>query len=367
MGVKVRLRGKNKYFYLDINIHGKRHWEALHFAEPKDKEDKKEAWKLANQIRVKRELQLAANRYQILDPIKSKQTIISYAKEIANEYDRKEHLPKSLKYLEPYAGETLLCDINRKFVENYRAFLLKQETLGHTTAAHYLAAFKALLSRAESENLLEKNPANGVKKIKLGEQKRPWLTVAQIQTLLDTPVSGGELAEQCKNGFLLACFTGLRLGDIKSLTWEDISLSNPPVIEKVQQKTGKVVRIGLSPTAMKILGSNRTGEGSGLVFPRLSSSESVNVHQPLISLRKKANIKFKFGWHAARHSFAMMVYKKSGDIYAVSKLLGHSDISTTTTYLRMLSSQADEIVKEIPELDFHDQKTPESEEGSTDD
>lgn len=360
MGVKIRLRGKNKYFYLDINIHGKRVIEALHFSEPKDKERKKDAWKLANQIRTKRELQLAANRYQILDPIKSRQTIVSYANEIAKTYDKKAHLTKSLKYLEPYAGETLLCDIDHRFVDSYKAYLLSQEALGNTTAAHYLEAFKALLTRAERENLIERNPAIGVKRIKLGEQKKVSLTVAQIQTLLDTPVTGGVLAEQCKNGFLLACFTGLRLSDIKTLSWEDIQLTDEPVIVKVQQKTKMPVRIGLSPTAVKILSSYRNDVRSGLVFPRLTSSKSVNVHQPLIALRKKANIDIEFGWHAARHSFAMMVYKKSGDIYAVSKLLGHSDISITTKYLRLLSTRADEIMKEIPELDFHDKEMPEN-------
>jgi integrase len=46
----------------------------------------------------------------------------------------------------------------------------------------------------------------------------------------------------------------------------------------------------------------------------------------------------------------MMTLEASGDIYAVSRLLGHSDIKMTTVYLRLLDSRKKEIIASLPEL-----------------
>lgn len=160
-------------------------------------------------------MQLAAGRYQLLDPIASKRTIVGYAEEVGKEYDKKMHLPKSVKYLRVYAEDTALRDVDERFVDGFRAFLLQQSTIEATTAAHYLAALKALLSRAERECLMDRNPAKGSKSIRIPEARKPYLNIGEIQTLYDTPAEG-DLADECKRGFLLACFTVLRLGDIRN-------------------------------------------------------------------------------------------------------------------------------------------------------
>lgn len=349
MGVKIRLRGKSKYFYLDICINGKRRFEALHFALPTDRQGQREAWALAEEIRRKRELQIAAGRYRLVDPVGSKMTLIEYAEKIAAEYDKKMHLPKSLRYLRPYAGDTALVDVDERFVDGYRAFLLKSSELGGKTAGHYLAAFKAVLARAERERLIERNPAKGVKSIRAPEYEKPYLTIEEIQRLYNTPAEG-KLSEEVRRGFLLSCFTGLRLGDIKSLAWGDIRREPEPMIKKRQNKTGDYVSIPLAPIAWELIDDKRLHRPEELVFPRLTATEGVNPHQPLIALRKRAGIEKPFGWHAGRHSFAMMTLEASGDIYAVSRLLGHSDIKITEVYLRMTDQRKKEIIASLPQV-----------------
>jgi len=349
MGVKIRLKGK--YLYLDIHYRGTRRWESTGLSLPNDARGKKEVLSLAEEVRRKREMQIVAGRFQLLDPIASKKTIIQFAEEVAEEYDKKMHLPKSLKYLRPYAGDTLLCDLDERFVDGYRAFLLGQEKLGAATAAHYLDAMKALLTRAVRERLIDRNPSKGMKGIKIPEAKKPWLTIEEIQRLYDTPVEGGELADQCRNAFLLSCFTGLRLGDLKSLTWGDITQSPEPAIEKRQNKTQGMVSVPLSPSAWELIKDDRIHKNEELVFPRMTLTKAVNVHQPLIAWRKKAKIARPFGWHAGRHSFAMMTLEASGDIYSVSRLLGHSDVKITSVYLRLTDPRKKEIISSLPKID----------------
>ncbi|MCI5056815.1 MAG: site-specific integrase, partial [Flavobacteriales bacterium] len=48
-------------------------------------------------------------------------------------------------------------------------------------------------------------------------------------------------------------------------------------------------------------------------------------------LRKVCNIDFTI--HRLRHTFATLMIEGGCDIYSLSKMMGHSDISTTTIYL----------------------------------
>jgi len=189
MGVKIRKKGN--HLYLDIMYKGKRRWESLGLSIPKNAAERRETMALAESIRHKRELQLVADRFQLLDPITSKTTLVEYAERVAAGYDKKMRLPKSLKYLKPYAAETLFADVDEHFVDGSRAYLLEQNTLGAATAKHYLDALKTLLFKAERERLIERNPAKGMKTIRVPEQKKPILSIEEIQKLYDTKAQDG--------------------------------------------------------------------------------------------------------------------------------------------------------------------------------
>jgi len=348
MGVKIRQKGK--HLYLDIVYKGKRRWESLGLSVPKNATERRETMALAESIRHKRELQLVAGHFQLLDPVTSKTTLVEYAERVAANYNKKMHLPKSLKYLKPYAGETLLSDVDERFVDGYRAYLLEQNTLGPATAKHYLDALKTLLSKAERERIIERNPTKGMKTIRVPEQKKPFLTIEEIQKLYNTKAQDSELAEECRRAFLVSCFTGLRLGDIKSLTWGDIERSPDPTIVKRQNKTQGIVSVPLSPSAWGLIDDKQLHNRDELVFPRLTKTKSVNLYRPLDKWRKKAGIDRAFGWHAGRHSFAMMTLAASGDIYSVSRLLVHTDVKVTTVYLQLLDERKKEIIASLPKL-----------------
>jgi len=350
MGIKIRQ--KKNYLYLDIYEHGRRRWEALGLSVPKNTKAKREVMALAEEYRRKREMQLFAQRHLLADPIRVKLKLLDYAEEKAKAYDKQDHLPKSLKYLQPFAGDVLLKDVDERFVEGYRAYLLEQTTLGPTSAKHYLDAFKALMAKALRERLIESNPAQAVKSIKAPEAKRPFLTVEEIQRLFNTPITGGELAQDCKYAFLISCFTGLRLGDLKTLTWGDIIREPDRAICKRMNKTGEIITIPLVPSAWRILDDKQIHRRDELVFPALARSKS--EYRPLARWRKAAGIDRPFGWHAARHSFAMMSLDISGDIFAVSRLLGHSDIKITTAYLHFMDSRKKQILDALPDIEMQE-------------
>lgn len=55
-------------------------------------------------------------------------------------------------------------------------------------------------------------------KFQLSPEEREFLTIEEVRTLMETPCTN----EQVKKAFLLSCFVGLRLGDVRELTWAKV-------------------------------------------------------------------------------------------------------------------------------------------------
>lgn len=55
-------------------------------------------------------------------------------------------------------------------------------------------------------------------------------------------------------------------------------------------------------------------------------------------------------FHCGRHTFAVMMLDLGTDIYTVSKLLGHRELSTTQIYAKVLDKNKQAAVAKIPDI-----------------
>jgi integrase len=360
MGVKIReKRGK---LYLDIYIGGKRTWEALHLTLTNDKTQNKEIIRMAEICRSKRETQLLAGLWNIQDPIAGRKKLVSYLDDLAKTRVNNDYITGCIRYLEKYSnGSTIqLSQITPQWIDGFQQFLLtaprcgnsnqnalKESRLSPTTAYDYSKAIRMALRKAVKENILVKNPAESVKGLPEPETDLIFLNIDEVRKLANSELSG-ELGTEIKKAFIFACYTGLRISDIKTLKWGDIE-RNPVQIIKRQKKTQRAVYIPLHDTAWKIIDDLADHNHDDKIFSLLANTKS-QTNKYLIKWAKKAGITKPVGWHTARRTFATLELEHGADIYTVAKLLGHKNIKQVAKYAQSTDKLRREAVNALPEL-----------------
>ena len=145
-------------------------------------------------------------------------------------------------------------------------------------------------------------------------------------------------------GILLALYTGLRIGEICALKWEDV-IENTIHISKTMQrlkntsgktevmilppKTSSSDRIIPIPTALlPIIEKYRSKSGYILTRPNGKYTEPRLMQNKFAECIKACGLE-KNHFHTLRHTFATRCIESGMDVKTLSEILGHSDVKTT--------------------------------------
>ena len=113
-----------------------------------------------------------------------------------------------------------------------------------------------------------------------------------------------------------------------------------------QKKTGGLEYLDITQQAAELLGER--GKPNETVFTDIHSPSCTNETIKRWVLRAGINKEITF--HCARHTFAVMMLDLGTDIYTVSKLLGHRELSTTQRYAKVLDKNKQKAVSKIPDI-----------------
>lgn len=253
------------------------------------------------------------------------------------------------KHLKSFVKDTpdiLLRDIDIAKLEQFRNHLLYHCNLKQNSAASFFDVMKNSFYEAARRKIITDNPVLGMKSIKYNNPHREFLTIEEVNKLVQTPCYYPEL----KRAFLFSVFSGLRFSDVKNLTWKQVEYSKEmgTYIRFTQQKTKGAETIPLSETAIKLIG-NKSGDLDEKVFPNIKTGVWQNFKIKQWAL--DSGISKKVSFHTARHSFATIMLQKGAPIEVISKLLGHQDLKTTQIYAKIVDSSKVEAVKKLPTID----------------
>ena len=158
---------------------------------------------------------------------------------------------------------------------------------------------------------------------------------------------------------ILIIYTGLRIGELMALTWNDIDFKNKTLSVnksrakgKIDGKTALYIKDPKSESGTRIIPlSDRaiyalqkikecSSSDSDLIVSNTSSESNITRTINRMLFRAGCETE-KCGLHALRHTFGSLLLEKGVDLKTISYLLGHSDITVTANiYLHITREKA---------------------------
>ena len=342
--------------YLDYVVDGIRYKDYLKmYIVPErtklDRRQNEETMKIAQAAKAKKILEIESGSVRIKRNESKDIPLYDYILQQSDEYrSRGSHayartLTKIAEWVRKYR-KVSIRSVDKEYLMGFVAFL-RDGGIAQSTAHMYFANLNTVFNRAYRAGIIVENP---ISRMELTERpqrpdtERPYLTLEEVQKLMATECNN----QNVRDAFLFACFTGLRLSDIEAIQWKNIRPTTDGgwQVEAKQLKTQRIVYIPLSENAMAQL-PERAGQDDR-IFRGLPSRSEIGRH--LRNWIKKAGIKKKITFHCSRHTNATLLLSFGADIYTVSALLGHTDISTTQIYAKVVDEQKRKAVSMIPRI-----------------
>lgn len=370
----VRLRQKSlagggASLYLDIYVDGVRRYEflKLYLIPERCREDKarnQQTLALANSIKAARVVEVQNERFNVAAPKSDKILFFEYFQMILQEKQgtTQEAWRHCLAHMRIYDNREWITfkDVTRSWVEGFRMYLDRSASvwdidgrkrrserapLSQGTKGLYFQKLAAALNQAVRDGIIQSSPMAGVRRFSEVESSRQFLTLEELRVLAATPAPD----EVLRRAFLFSCLTGLRWSDIVKLRWEDVERSEDGARTRIvfrQQKTGGLEYLDVSAQAAVYLGKVAM---RGEIFGRFLTPQTARIG--LAAWVRAAGIKKHITFHCGRHTFAVMMLDLGVDIYTLSKLLGHRDLSSTQIYAKILDKNKQAAVERIPEIE----------------
>ena len=191
--------------------------------------------------------------------------------------------------------------------------------------------------------MMEWMPKHPFERFQLRFQRteREFLTTKELTELENFSFSKDRL-NRVKDVFIFSCYTGLAYIDLVNLTASNlcIGMDGEYWIKTSRQKTDVPVNVPLLPQAMRIIEKYKDDPivSSKNALVPLFTNQKINDY--LKEIARECKIEKYMNFHMARHTFATTVTLTNGvPIETVSKMLGHTKLSTTQVYVHILQKK----------------------------
>jgi integrase len=238
-------------------------------------------------------------------------------------------------HLVPFFGATRLDQIGPALVEEYKAQELREGQAPKSVNNH-LAILRKLLTLAVEWGELQHAPR--VRQLRVAPGTYQFLTFEQTERFLRAA------APEWRAFLVMALKTGLRVGELLALRWDDVDLVSGRLVvrrtawrdQEGSPKGGRAREVPLSDEAVATLKAHRHLKGP-YVFcepdgKRLTHSRVKDVVPRTCA---RAGLPKRLTTHDLRHTFASHLVMRGVALKAIQELLGHATIDMTIRYAHL--------------------------------
>ena len=255
------------------------------------------------------------------------------------------------------------------------------------TANRYLMAMKVLFKKGIEWGYLKTDPTANIERFKEQENTPDYLTHQQVRTLYRL------ISDEYLPVVALAINTGMRMGEIQNLTWNNVSFEKKEI--KVKDRKGKKGEdIPLHPSLARILEPRKRMSGyvcnrsqdlkdalryplrkaRRMAFISVARNQADDPNDPAFLAQLKENFKAEFNVqlspqilkaaislgspedvtlphlhpHLFRHTCATSLADAKATPGAIQQLLGHSTMVMTNRYAKATNRQKNEAIQSLP-------------------
>ena len=250
-------------------------------------------------------------------------------------------------HLLPAFGSYMLSSITAESIHSYLKEM-EQRNYAASTIRGILRLLSAIMRSAVEEGLLRRNPCRKIRLHNHRPMEQRVLSRQEQNLLLDSMRGEMDIPP------LLSLYTGMRLGEICALKWEDVNWQQQTIIvrrtvqrlktnQRGERKTKLFVGMPKSMSSMRIIPipsfllellkriKNDNGESDYIFSASMCPAEPRTMQRWFQSLVQRCGLD-NVHFHTLRHSFATRMLELGIDVKTISILLGHSTTRTTMDF-----------------------------------
>ena len=259
---------------------------------------------------------------------------------------------RSYKHLAAFVQEKkgvediTLRSLDKVFYDDFEIFLQTDCKMKPKTVHEHLYRLKKMTMRAVSQGTLRRDPYCRLHP-ELPKRKSRHLKLEDLKTLMSTQIDKPNL-QRVRDWFIFSTFTGLAYADLKRLSVNDITQAEDGSwwIHIKRQKTDTPSVIKLLDIPLRIIEKYKHERQGDKVF-------NLYTREYLIRLTRELGEEYGFSltFHKARHNFGTHMTLSLGvPLETVSKMMGHTNITTTQIYAQVTDKKVDEDMKRLKEV-----------------
>ena len=276
-------------------------------------------------------------------------------------------------HIVPMLGERNISELGRREIQEFLTQQKKDgnmrngERLSATSTNMMLSVLNLALEYACDMEYIEENPCVRVRRTKAESKKIEAFTVEE-QRAIETKISCSD--DRRLHGILLCLYSGLRIGELLGLTWNDVDLERGviKVTKTVYREKNDSGTWQLCVDTPKTKASDRviplpeyivamlrqdceTAQTPYVVENKKGERMSIRSYQYIFEkLTERAGVR-KLNFHALRHTFATRAIECGMDIKTVADIMGHKNASITLNrYAHCMLDHKIEMMQKLPRV-----------------
>ena len=219
-------------------------------------------------------------------------------------------------------------ELTEDFIRDYCLYLRNEVGLAQSSVWIYSIPLKHIVTTAHYNGKIPRNPF-AMYHVDPDHKEREFLTLDELTAMTEIKLEDPNMAF-ARDLFIFGSWTGIAFIDIKNLTEDNISMVNgAPWIVSKRQKTGVPFQIKLMDIPMQIIERYKSFRKGSHLF---NIGNLSNINKRIKKVATMCGIKKRVSFHVSRHSWAVLALEYGMPIESVSKILGHTNITTTQIY-----------------------------------